>query len=142
MNRLSVSQQALTKAVAAELKEVKEIQPAAWSSFVKTGLSRQRPPTQEDWWYTRSASIMRKVSMLGPIGTQKLKRKYGGRQNRGYAPAKFQPGSGNITRKILQQLEAAQLIKQVDKEGRKGRVLTPKGHSMLDKAAKKINGTQ
>lgn len=136
MNRFSVSQQALTTAVAAELKNVKEIQPAAWSSFVKTGASRERPPTQEDWWYTRSASILRKVSLLGPIGTQKLRRKYGGRKNEGYAPEKFKTGSGNITRKILQQLEAAQLIKQVDKEGRKGRVLTPKGHSLLDKTAK------
>lgn len=138
MNRYDVSQQGLVAALSAELKTVSEIKAPAWSLFVKTGVSRERPPTQEDWWHTRAASVLRKVAVLGPVGTQKLRRKYGGKQNRGYKPEAFREGSGNITRKILQQLEAAQLVRQVDKEGRKGRVLTPKGESMLDRAAKKV----
>lgn len=142
MNRNDVSQQALITSLASELKNVKDIQPPDWANFVKTGASRERPPTQEDWWYTRSASVLRKVSDLGPIGTQKLRRQYGGRKNMGYKPERFKTGSANITRKILQQLEKAQLVKQVDKEGRKGRVLTPQGHSLLDRAAKKVHGTQ
>ena len=138
MNRFYVSQQALVTAVAQELKAVPEIKPTAWASFVKTGVNRERPPTQDDWWHTRAASVLRKVAVLGPVGTEKLRRKYGGKQNRGYKPEAFREGSGNITRKILQQLEAAQLVRQADKEGRKGRVLTPKGESMLDRAAKKV----
>jgi small subunit ribosomal protein S19e len=117
---------------------VPEIKAPEWAPFVKTGVSRERPPTQEDWWHTRSASVLHKVAVLGPVGTEKLRRKYGGKQNRGYKPETFRTGSGNITRKILQQLEAAQLVRQVDKEGRKGRVLTPKGESILDRAAKKV----
>ena len=138
MNRYDVSQQALVTSVAQELKSVKEIQPPEWAVFVKTGVHKERPPTQDDWWHTRAASILRKVSVLGPVGTQKLRRKYGGRKNMGYAPEEFREGSGNIIRTILKQLEAAKLVTQVDKDGRKGRVVTPSGHSLLDKSAGKV----
>jgi len=138
MNRYDVSQQALVTQVAQELKEVKEIQAPEWAAFVKTGTHKERPPTQDDWWHIRAASILGKVSVLGPVGTQKLRRKYGGRKNMGYAPEEFRQASGNIIRTILQQLETAKLVTQVDKEGRKGRVLTPTGHSLLDKSAKKV----
>jgi small subunit ribosomal protein S19e len=140
MNRYDVSQQALVTQVAQDLKAVKEIQPPAWAVFVKTGTHKERPPTQDDWWHIRAASVLRKVSVLGPVGTQKLRRKYGGRKNMGYAPEEFREASGNIIRTILQQLETAKLVTQVDKEGRKGRIVTPSGHSLLDKAAGKVKG--
>lgn len=142
MNQYDVSQQALIAALTEELKTVPEIQPPSWAPFVKTGVSRERPPTQEDWWHIRAASVLRKVSLLGPVGTQKLRRKYGGRQNRGYRPEAFKVGSGNITRKLLQQLEQSKLVVQTDKDGRKGRVITPTGQSLIDKAAKRAHGTK
>lgn len=138
MNRYDVSQQGLILATAAELKAIPELTAPEWAAFVKTGAHKERPPTQDDWWHIRAASMLRKVGILGPIGTQKLRRKYGGRKNMGYAPEQFRVGSGNITRTILQQLEAAKLVTQVDKEGRKGRVLTPSGNALLDKAAKAV----
>lgn len=138
MIRSDVPQQALVISLAKQLQTAKELEPPVWAQFVKTGVSRQRPPTQDDWWHTRAASVLRKVGDLGPIGTEKLRRKYGGRQNRGYKPEAFKTGSANIIRTILQQLETAGLVAQVDKDGRKGRVLTPKGHSLLDKAAKGV----
>lgn len=138
MNRFNVSQQELVQAVSKELQSQNLVKAPEWAQFVKTGQHNERPPTQEDWWYTRSASVLHKIDILGPIGTQKLRRKYGGRKNLGYKPEAFREGSGNIIRKILQQLEASQLVKQVDKDGRKGRVLTPTGTSLLDKAAKQV----
>lgn len=138
MTRYDVSQQALVTQVAEELKGVKEVQAPEWAPFVKTGSHKERPPTQDDWWHIRAASVLKKVSDLGPVGTQKLRRKYGGRKNMGYAPDEFRQASGNIIRTILQQLETAKLVTQADKEGRKGRVLTPAGHSLLDKSAKKV----
>ncbi len=138
MNRYDVSQQALVTQVAEDLKAVQEVQAPEWAVFVKTGTHKERPPTQDNWWHIRAASILRKVSALGPVGTQKLRRKYGGRKNMGYAPEEFRQASGNIIRTILQQLESAKLVTQVDKEGRKGRILTPTGHSLLDKSAGKV----
>jgi len=118
------------------LKKIPEVHPPEWAKFVKTGAHKERPPVKEDWWYTRSASILRKISKLGPIGTNKLKKKYGGKKNKGYKPEKRYDGSGNITRKILQQLEKAGLVEQTGKGAHKGRILTPKGQSFLDKSSK------
>jgi small subunit ribosomal protein S19e len=126
--------QELIKKTADALKE--KIKAPEWSIFVKTGVSRERPPVDKDWWYTRAASILRKVYLRGPIGTNKLRIKYGGRKNRGYKPEKTYVGSGKIIRTILQQLEQIEFIKKAEKEVHKGRVITPKGKSFLDKLAK------
>nr|MBA4404726.1 30S ribosomal protein S19e [Nanoarchaeum sp.] len=119
--------------VAKQLKEINEVQAPEWSKFVKTGAGRERPPVSQDWWYIRSASILRKIYILGPIGTNKLKVKYGGNKNMGHKPERFYPASGKIIRTILQQLEAAGLIEKTKKGTHHGRILTPKGSSLLNK---------
>ena len=126
----------LIEKTAEKLKEIKEFEKPGWSAFVKTSISRDRPPVKEDWWYSRAASILRKLDVLGPIGTNKLRRKYGGRKNRGHKPEKFFIGSGKIIRTILKQLETAGLAEQKETKGHKGRVLTKKGKSFLDKVTK------
>ncbi|MBI4151886.1 30S ribosomal protein S19e [Candidatus Woesearchaeota archaeon] len=132
---LVVNPEKLVRRTAEELKNKKIVQPESWSTFVKTGHSKERTPDQEDWWYYRSASILRTVARLGPIGTQKLRVKYGGRKNRGHKPERFYPASGSVIRAILQQLEKAGLIRQTQKGVHKGRVLTPEGTSFMDKVA-------
>jgi len=124
--------------VADELKKQKLVEPLEWASFVKTGRSKERLPDNTDWWYHRSAALLRSIAKLGPVGTQKLRTKYGSRKDRGNKPSKFYPASGSIIRKILQQLEKSELIKQDQKGIHKGRVLTPKGVSLLDKIAIQI----
>jgi len=121
--------------VAAELKKDATIKAPAWAPFAKTGMNRERAPVQADWWHTRAAAILRKIFILGPIGTQKLRRKFGGRKNEGMAPEHFYVGAGNNIRKILQQLEKAGLAKQVQKDVHKGRIVTPKGHQLLERMA-------
>ncbi len=128
----------LIQRVAEELKKDANIKPAAWAPFVKTGMSRERAPVQKDWWHVRAASILRKIFILGPIGTHKLQTLYGGRKNEGMAPEHFYPGAGNNIRKILQQLEKAGLAKQTAKGVHKGRIVTPKGHAMLENTASSI----
>ncbi len=133
------SQELIVKA-AEELKKVSEIKAPEWAVFAKTGMHKQRPPANSDWWYTRSASVLRTVYRLGPVGVSKLRTKYGGKKNRGHKKEHFFKGSGNILRKILQQLEKAQLVKFAERGVHKGRVITPKGKSFLDKIATKIQG--
>ncbi len=137
-SQFDARQQDLVIKAADALKQHKEITPPVWAGYVKTGMSRERPPVEKDWWYLRSASVLRRIRVLGPIGTSKLRRFYGGRKNRGYAPERFYKGSGNIIRKILQQLDKAGLSKQVDVQGHKGRIATAKGMSLLDKAAQQV----
>jgi small subunit ribosomal protein S19e len=121
----------LIEKAAQELKSV--VKAPDWHIFVKTGVSKERPPESKDWWYVRAASILRKVYINGPIGTSKLSKKYGSKKNMGHKPGRFYNGSRKIIRTILQQLEEQQLIKQEQKGVHKGRLITPKGKSFLDK---------
>jgi len=136
---LTVNPSELNKKVAAELRNQKLVQPASWAKFVKTSHGKERLPDDSEWWYIRAAAILRSVARMGPVGTEKLRTKYGDRKRRGYKPAQFYKASGNHLRKILQQLEKSGLVKQTEKGVHKGRILTPKGTSLLDKIAVQIS---
>jgi len=138
MGIYDVNPQSLVKRTAEELKKVSAIKPPVWANFVKTGMSRERQPMQNDWWHIRAASVLRRIFKDGPIGTEKLRTKYGGRKNMGMAPEHFFPAGGSHLRKILQQLEKAGLAKQVEKGVHKGRVITPQGMKLLETAANAI----
>ncbi len=126
----------LIERLAKYLKEyVTEVEPPAWALFVKTGVHKERPPENPEWWYTRCASLLRKIYLKGPIGVEHLRAEYGGRKDFGVRPEHACKGSGAIIRKALQQLEAAGLVETV--KG-KGRVVTNKGRSLLDKLATEI----
>ena len=126
----------LISKTADELKKISSLKPPVWAAFCKTGMQKERPPTQPDWWHIRAASLLRTIAIHGPIGVSKLRTKYGGRKNRGHKPDRFYRGAGNHIRKIFQQLEKADLIKQAPKEAQhKGRIISPKGRSLLDKVA-------
>ena len=138
MNIYDVDPSELIKKVSEKLKDIPEIKPPIWAKWVKTGAHKERPPENKDWWYLRAASILRYVMIRGPIGVSKLRRKYGGKKRRGVASPRFCKGSGNIIRKILQQLEKAGLVQQGAKGVHKGRIITKKGASFLNKVAKEI----
>jgi len=130
--------QELIQKAAEDLKKNSEIKAPAWAPFVKTGMHKERPPVNGDWWYLRTASILRAIYKLGPVGVSKLRTKYGGKKNRGVKKEHFYKGSGSIVRKSLQQLEKAGLVKFVEKDIHKGRIITPKGRAFLDKIASQI----
>lgn len=120
-----------------ELKKVKEIAPPTWSQFVKSGVHRERIPDQEDFWYVRSATALRRLYVDGSVGVERLRSYFGGKKRRGHKPAHFRKASGSIIRKIIQQLEAAGLVeKNANKIGRK---LTPAGMKLLDKVAYEVS---
>jgi small subunit ribosomal protein S19e len=130
-----VDQSELVKKTAEELK--KRIDMPAWAKLVKTGVSRERPPENPDWWYMRAASILRKIYVAGPIGTSKLRTYYGGIHRRGHKPAHFANAAGKIIRVILQNLERAKLIENTTKP-KKGRAITAEGKRLLDRIAKQL----
>ena len=115
------------------LKSMPEFKAPEWSAFVKTGISRQRPPVETDFWYKRAASILRQIYVHRVTGVNRLRTRYGGRLNRGMRPERFRKASGKIIRTILQQAEAAGLIEKYNEPGKRaGRVLTLKGKEFLD----------
>ena len=117
-----------------KLKDDENIAYPDWAKFVKTGVHKEEAPMQKDWWFKRSAAVLRSVYVSGPIGLSKLRGKYGGRQNRGVKPKHATKGSGSIIRECLQQLESAGLVEKTDE----GRVVTSDGQSLLDNLAYEI----
>jgi small subunit ribosomal protein S19e len=126
----------LIHALAEYLKEnVKEITPPTWSYYVKTGRHAERVPTQPDIWYIRCASLLRRIYLEGPVGVERLRTVYGGRAKKGMRREHFYKASGSWIRKPLQQLEKANLITKLDN---KGRIVTDKGRSLIDRIAFKL----
>jgi len=117
-----------------ELKKIKEISPPTWINFVKSGVHKERPPAQTDFWYIRTASVLRRIYLNGPVGISRLRTFYGGRRRRGHKGAHFRKASGNILRKILQQLEKANFIEKA----KGGRKITSKGQKFLDGIAYEV----
>jgi small subunit ribosomal protein S19e len=119
------------------LKKIKEFEEPEWAKFVKSGSAKERPIDDEDFWYKRSASVLRNIYKTGSIGVQRLRTKYGSKQNRGFKPEAFKKGSGKIIRTILQQADKAgftEIQKPVRgvKSKKPGRILTDKGKKFLE----------
>jgi small subunit ribosomal protein S19e len=127
----------IIRRVAEELKKRKEITPPAWAAFAKTGVHKEMPPEDPDWWFTRAAAVLRRVYVDGPLGVERMRSFYGGNKNRGSRPNAFRKGSGSVLRKSLQQLEAAGLIIH-DKTGRR---VSPAGMSFLDNLSQEVKVT-
>ncbi|HSV49124.1 MAG TPA: 30S ribosomal protein S19e [Candidatus Acidoferrales bacterium] len=109
-------------------ENVDEVQPLPWATFAKTGTHVEKQPQNPNWWYIRSASIMRKVYIHGPIGLENLRADYGGRKNNGVKKNHAVKAGGSGIRKTLQQLETAGLVQTVKP---KGRIMTPKGRKLM-----------
>lgn len=116
-------------------ENVKEVTAPEWAAHVKTGSHVERVPQVPDWWYVRTASLLRKLYMNGPVGVQRLRKEYGGRKRKGDAPAHHRKAGGSIIRTSLQQLEKAGLVDKVEKSGR---VVSKKGRSLLDAMSTQI----
>jgi len=121
-----------------ELKKIKELTPPQWANFAKTGSHKKYPPKDEDWWYIRMASMLRKLQLRQPLGVSRLRTYYGGRKERGHKPERFRRAGGSHIRKIFQQLEKAGFV-TTKKDGlKRGRLLTEKGQQFVRKIASEV----
>ncbi|MEM5867153.1 MAG: 30S ribosomal protein S19e [Candidatus Aenigmatarchaeota archaeon] len=134
VSAIQVDPKKLIEKLKEELKKFEEIRPPEWAKFVKSGVHKQRPPEQQDFWYIRAASVLRRIYVNGPVGVERLRSYYGGRKKKGFFPQHFRKASGAIIRNILQQLEKAGLVEKTVK----GRKITPKGQKLLDDIAKEV----
>jgi small subunit ribosomal protein S19e len=131
VNVHDVPQGKLIPALAEQVKGLPGMEAPDWARFVKTGSHAERPPQQLDWWFTRAASLLRKLYLHGPVGLGDLERAYGGTKAVAYFPKHHRDAGGSSIRNILKQLEQAELVTKTPR----GRVLTPKGTAMLDKVS-------
>jgi small subunit ribosomal protein S19e len=117
--------------LAEALKKIPEFEVPEWSLYVKSGMSRERPPAHVDFWYIRAASILRQLYIKGVVGVGRLRTRYGTRKDRGGSPDKFRKSGGKIIRVILQQAEKAGFVEKLS-HLQHGRRLTAQGRDFLD----------
>ncbi|MHA2394114.1 MAG: 40S ribosomal protein S19 [Promethearchaeota archaeon] len=128
-----VQPEKLIEVLAAKLRDFPEISPPEGLEFWKTAFYKELAPSDsEGFWYIRCASLLRKIKKHGPIGVNKLRKFYGGKNRKGSGLHHSARGSGKIIRVALQQLEAAKLIEINEKQGR---TLSSEGTSLLERTA-------
>ncbi|MFC6863811.1 30S ribosomal protein S19e [Halomicroarcula sp. GCM10025817] len=129
----------LIEALTETLAEEDAIEAPEWAAFTKTGVDKELPPEQEDFWPRRTASLLRKVAVDGPVGVNRLKTEYGsskqGTTRYRVRPHQKTDGSGNIIRTALQQLEEAGYVETSENDGRR---VTGEGRSLLDDTASEV----
>jgi len=136
MSIYTVKPEELIKLAKEELKKYNEMTPPEWTAFVKTGAGKERAPAQKDWYYIRAASVLRKLYVKSPVGISRLRGMYSSKKSKGVQPERVYKGSGAVIRKILQAFEKIGFVSKT----KRGRSLTPKGVSFLDKLASQIAG--
>uniref|UniRef100_M4GZZ9 40S ribosomal protein S19 n=1 Tax=Antricola delacruzi TaxID=480319 RepID=M4GZZ9_ANTDE len=129
------------EALAAFFKKSGKLRVPDWVDLVKTGIFKELAPYDEDWFYTRCASVARHLYMRAPAGVKSMRKIYGSRHRRGVRPSHFCAASASVSRKALQALEGLRIVEQ-DPSG--GRRLTSQGRKDLDRIAAqlKINSAQ
>jgi small subunit ribosomal protein S19e len=126
----------LIAAIAQELKGAGKVQPPEWAAYAKTGMHKEMPPTNPDWWYVRCASVLRRIYIDGPVGVSRLRSYYGGRQRLPVRTGAFVKGSGHRERGSGSSLEKAGYVKKI----KKGRQITSVGQAFMDDMAYKVKG--
>ena len=131
---------AFIKACAEFLKRQPKFDVPKWHDIVKTATVKEFAPYDEDWFFVRSASILRKVYLRKGTGVGALKKWYGASsgQHRGTRKAHFTTASGAIIRKSMHELEKLEMMEH-DDDG--GRVITSKGRAEMDRIAGNIDHT-
>jgi small subunit ribosomal protein S19e len=131
-NILDVKASELVKAASLQLKD--KIKKPAYIDYVKSGANTERPPDSPDFWYMRSASILRQVYVNGPIGVSRLRVRYGSRKDHSMHRRHHVDSGGSIIRDALQALETLKLVQRT----KRGRIITPQGKSFLDKISSEL----
>jgi len=125
-----VSAPELVREAAKGLKAVMKQQPE-YLHYVKTGANKERQPDDPDFWYVRSASLLRYVYANGPVGVSRLRTRYGSRKEHTVHRKHHVRAGGSIIQDSLNALEQAGLVRKT----KSGREITAKGRSFLDKVS-------
>jgi small subunit ribosomal protein S19e len=97
-------------------------------------------PYDDDWLYTRAASIAYQLYMRGKVGVNTLRKHYSGLKRGTTVTEHTFKSAGKCIRYSLQQLEAAGLVGKMTVEDGQviSKTLTKKGTKDMDRIASKI----
>ncbi|MDE1762342.1 MAG: 30S ribosomal protein S19e [Candidatus Micrarchaeota archaeon] len=132
-NVFDVDASALIKRASEQLK-AKGVSKPAYVDYVKSGASRERVPMDADFFYMRSASVLRQVYINGPIGISKLRTRYGTRKMHSIHRHHHMRAGGSVIKDAFSALEKLNYVKKTPK----GREITPAGKSFMDKLSNEL----
>jgi len=127
-------------ALAAHFQKSQKIELPEWHDLIKTGAYKELCPQDPDWYFTRAASIARKIYLRGGVGVGAFTKVYGGAGHRGTRPTHFAKSSKGLLRHILQQLQEIDLVAK--RKDKKGRWITRNGQRELDTIANQLVATK
>ncbi|MGI0141431.1 MAG: 30S ribosomal protein S19e [Candidatus Micrarchaeales archaeon] len=132
-NVFDVDGSSLIKRASEQLKE-KGVKKPEYVDFVKTGPSRERVPSDSDFYFVRCASLLRQVYLNGPIGVSRMRTRYGTRKLHTIHRHHHKRAGGSVIKDAFDSLEKIEYIKKTPK----GRVITSAGKSFLDKISNEL----
>jgi len=135
-----VDQAEFVVSLSAFLKRSGKLKVPEWSDLVKTANYKELAPYDEDWFFTRCASVARHLYFRQPVGVGALTKIYGGRYRRGVRPSHYARGGTNVARKALQSLEGINWVEKDANSG--GRRLTSQGYKDLDRIAAQLRAAK
>merc|ERR1712087_403561 len=135
-----VNQHEFTKALSAFLKKSGKLKVPEWSDIVKLGRFNELSPYDNDWYYTRAASVCRHLYIRAPAGVGAFTKIYGSKKRNGTAPSHNCRANRGVCRKVLQSLEALKMVEKDPNTG--GRRLTGTGRRDLDRIAAQVKSAK
>lgn len=127
-----VAATAFIAAYAEHLKNSDKFDLPVWADTVKTGVFKELAPYGDDWYYTRAASIARRVYLRPGIGMGQLCKWYGGTYRKGARTEHFRKAASGNIRSVLLQLEEMRVLEKLPSGGRR---VTVVGQQDLDRIA-------
>jgi len=120
----------LIELTATKLKSDERFIPPEWASWVKTGMHREHPPQNDDWWYVRCAALLRRIAMDGPLARSDSARST-------EAKPTTRQNLSDLSREWLNNSKSDATTRERGfvKTTPKGREISSQGRSLLDKSA-------
>merc|ERR1719324_336937 len=119
-------------AFAKHLKKGNKVKIPGWARHVKTACFKELGPYDEDWLFTRAASVAYQLYMRGKVGVNTLRKHYSKKQRNGTCTEHSRMTSGKCIRYCLIELENAQLVGKTSFEDKSG-ALTMMGKALTKK---------
>merc|ERR1711953_863064 len=98
------------EAYAEFLKKSNKIELPKWVDLVKTGHYHELAPYDDDWFYTRSAAIVRRLTVRPRLGVGSLANMFGGKERNGSARKHHAKDSKAVIRACMKALEKAGIL--------------------------------
>ncbi|ADM12650.1 40S ribosomal protein S19 [Encephalitozoon intestinalis ATCC 50506] len=121
------------EALKSYLKSTNKVVPIKDHDIMKTGEGREQAPIDEDWYFTRMASIVRQISIRGTVTPEYLANKYGSSKNRGCRPSKYVGAYPEIGISVLENLKNMGWINDHPQD-----MLTEKGKTVVKEIIEKV----